>query len=130
MAREEYFTSVEKDAQAKAVQTLLKIKKDRGGKFKLSERQFMDVIETIWIGAEMSGAERVLRAIESDDDLDTKDNIRAALHIFVLDLLKILKKRIGLKMTVTLEDIIWGKYSTANIFKNKENTCPETQQKN
>lgn len=116
----DYISSVERDAASKARDTLASVKKERGGKFKLSERQFLQVAEDLWMGAELSGAERVMRIVEGDTDIVTKDDVRAVLHLYVLSLFNKVKRRLNLAMSVTLDDLVHGKYSTEYINKERE----------
>jgi hypothetical protein len=115
-----YLQTVMRDATEKARMSLARLKNSRGGKFKISERQYVEEAEATWLFAEFSAAERIMRAIESDDDLDNKDNIRAALHIYILESYEVLKKKFNLRRSVTLEDLIDGKHSTETILRSRD----------
>jgi hypothetical protein len=108
-------STVEKDGRNNAIRRLNAIKRKRGGKFKLSEAQFMEEMENAWICGEFSSSERVLRCIELDDGLDTKDMIVGEVHLFINDLYQILKKRLGLLPDLDVDDLIFGKYSSRKI---------------
>lgn len=116
-------SSVEMDAGEKARMRLNQIKKKRGGKFKVSEAQFLKELEDMWIAGEFSSAERILRSIESDEEVASRDLIRGEIHIFIMDLFSLLKKRLQLEENLKLEDLIWGQYSTEKVveaFKERE----------
>lgn len=115
--RKECFSNVDKDGLLKARKRADAICKVRGGKFKLSEKQFIEEMTTQWICGEFSAAERILRAIELDPEVNTKDLIRGEIHIFMLDVYNVLKKRGGFNSNIELEDLIDGKYSTEFALK-------------
>ena len=77
-------STVEKDAKIKAYYRLAQFKAKRGGKFKISEKQFIDELQNMWITGEFSSAERMLRFIESDESMATRDLIRGELHVFAV----------------------------------------------
>ena len=111
-------SSVEKDATKNAHHRLKILTAKRGGKFKISEKQFQEELEMAWIGGEFSSAERILRCLELDEDLSTRDLCIGEAHNFVIDLYKVLKKKLGLKDELGLEDILTGgKYATQMIEK-------------
>lgn len=115
--KEKVVSTVEKDAVAHALRRARTISKKRGGKFKMSEHQFTVEMTTAWISGEFSAAERILRCIEADPELNSKDLIRGEIHIAILDLFKILKKRLDIKENLELEDLLWGKFTTENVVK-------------
>lgn len=105
-------STVEKDGENKARHLYRTICAQRGGKFKISERQFIEDVAGIWIAAEFSASERILRCIELDEELNSRDMIRGEIHNFIMDLFKILKKRGMVRGELNLMDILEGKYST------------------
>ena len=113
-------STVEKDAEVKAVYRLAQFKAKRGGKFKISEAQFVEELKNMWMTGEFSAAERILRHIESDEAANTKDLIRGEIHIFLLDLFAILKKRMDIKRTFGLDDLLWGRYTTEKVMASRE----------
>jgi hypothetical protein len=113
--RSSIISSVENDATEKAYMRLDAIRKKRNGKFKISEKQFIQEMENMWVSGEFTSAERILRCIESDPEISSKDLIRGEIHIFIMDLFKILKKRLDLSMDLNLEDLLWGKYTTEKM---------------
>ena len=118
-AHKEYLTSTEQDAKAKALYRLHKAKKKRGGKYKMSERQFVEECEINWIAAELSATERMMRYIESDrSTLATVDDVLAEMHMFLVDLVNILKKKKELDKDIDfgLDDLLTGRYTTANVL--------------
>lgn len=117
--KKEVKSTLEKDATAKAYHKLRVICNRRGGKFKLSEKQFIEVIEDIWIAGEFSGAERILRCLEMDKDLNTRDLCLGEIHIFIMDVYNILKKRWKLRGELDLGDLVDGKYSTRAIEESR-----------
>lgn len=116
----ELMTTVEKDAKIKANTRLVRIKAKRGGKFKISEKQFLEELENMWMIAEFSAAERILRHIEIDAEINSKDLIRGEIHIFLLDLFKILKKRIDIKASFGVEDLLWGRFTTEKVMATRQ----------
>lgn len=109
-------SNCEQDAKDRAYKTLMVFKAARGGKFKISEAQFRTELESIYISGEFSAAERLLRAIEFDAELITKDLIIGELHLFILRIADILRRRGLLEGQVHLEDIIDGRHSTHKIL--------------
>ena len=120
-AKNEARSNVENDAKQKAAKRLNAICHRRGGKFKISEKQFSEELENMWISGEFSCAERILRCIEIDKELNSRDLIRGEIHLFILDLYKILKERLDLKEDLQLEDLLDdGKYFTGRIMESRE----------
>jgi hypothetical protein len=118
--KQDIMSTVEKDAKAKAFARLAQLKQKRGGKFKVSEKQFTEELENMWITGELSGTERMLRYIESDTELDTKDLIRGEMHVFLIDLFNILKKRIDIKLAFGIEDLLWGRFTTEKVLASRK----------
>ena len=108
----EVLSTVEKDAIDRARMRLNAIKSARGGKFKLSEKQFCTELENIWIWAELSAAERIMRCAEADLELSTRDLLIGEMHSFVMACYDILKKRVPLKMELKLDDLLYGPFAT------------------
>lgn len=115
MVSEDYLTSVEVDAKERARAILSEVKGRRGGKFKLSEAQFVEEMERMWVGGEFSSAERILRAIEMKKEVDSVDMVRGEIHLFLLFLFEIVKRRFKTREDLKLEDMIYGKYSTEHL---------------
>jgi hypothetical protein len=112
-------TNTEADGKRKAQLRLQNICARRGGKFKLTEKQFCEEMELMFLIGEMSGAERILRGIESDDSIDTKDLIRGEIHMFLMALNDILKKRASGVADLKLEDLLWGRFTTDKVLQNE-----------
>lgn len=110
-------SEVENDGIRYGYQRLAILKNKRGGKFKLSEKQFVDELATSWVSGEFSAAERILRCIELDPELNTSDLINGELHMMIVDFYEVLKKRSVLVPGFELGDLIDGKYSTKAILE-------------
>ena len=104
--------NTEMDAIRAAQNRLNAIKHARGGKYKMSERQFLEEMENMFLAGEFSAAERVMRCVEHDEELNTRDLCIGELHMYVIHVYALLKRRLKLKQNVDLEDLIDGKYST------------------
>ncbi len=122
--KESVLTTVEADARRKSVEMIKEIikenkKKIGGGKFKVSERKFADYAEQAWICGELSGIERVLRLIEADPDINTKDLVRGEIHLIVLYIYKLVLKRTEYVCKINFEDLICGSLSTEHILKER-----------
>lgn len=122
--KETVLTSVESDAKRKSLEMVREIikensKKMGGGKFKVSERKFADYAEQAWICGELSGIERVLRLIEADPEVNTKDLIRGEIHLIALYIYKLVSKRTGYVSKINLEDLICGSLSTEHILRER-----------
>lgn len=104
----------EQDAKNKAEHILAQIKSVHGGKFKLSEKQFIEYMSHMWIYGELSAGERILFALNEDPSLN-RDTIIGELHLFVLETFKVLKKRLNLKMDICLDDFLFGRFSKNKV---------------
>ena len=124
--KQDIMSTVEKDAKAKAFARLAQLKQKRGGKFKVSEKQFLLELENMWITGEFSATERMLRYVEADTELDTKDLIRGEMHVFLIDLFNILKKRIDLKITFGINDLLWGRFTTEKVLASRKFSSDRT----
>ena len=83
----------------------------RAGKFKISEAQFKDEIQKAWLAGELSAAERILRCIEMDPELDSRDLIRGELHLYIMENLRVLRKHAPVGY-VGVEELIDGRFAT------------------
>lgn len=115
--KDKVFSHIEEDGLLRAQDRLKVLCQKRGGKFKISEKQFVQELSNMWVGGEFSAAERLLRVIEADPELDTKDMIRGEIQMYVIRVFNILKKRLDLDMNVRLEDLLYGKYATEEVLK-------------
>ena len=119
--KSELMTTVERDAKQKAYARLVQMKSKRGGRFKISEAQFVEELTNMWIAGEFCAGERILRCIEIDETLSTKDLIRGEIHEFILAGYKILKKRMReITEDLKVEDLIYGKFSTDKVVADQE----------
>ena len=119
----ESFDKIEFDAEENARLRLAMIKKKRGGKYKLSEAQFIEEMRGAWSCGELVAAERILRCIELNPELENSvDLVKGEIHLFILKVFEVLKKskNLEIKMDVHLEDLLWGKYSTEEVMKRRE----------
>lgn len=121
-----FLKTVVRDANDRARLSLARICNRKRGKFKLTEREYVEELSALWVYAEFVATERLMRAIESDQDMDNKDNIRAALHIHVLDLYKIVKEKFNLTRDISIESLIYGKYSTEYLRSLNGRTEPDS----
>lgn len=117
----DYVELIRRDAREQALERLFQVKKARGGKFKVNDRVFVEELENIWMVAELSAHERIMREFEEDKTLQ-RDDIRGLLHEIVYRLFNIMKKIRNLRMEVTLEDIIYGKHSTEVLQRQRGET--------
>lgn len=92
----------------KVLARISQIKKKRQGKFKVREKDFKEEMLDLWITAQLDAGMRVLKFIESDEEINTKDLIRGEIHLYILDSFSILKKRLKMKETITIEDLLEG----------------------
>lgn len=113
----EVVKNIEKDGMDKAELAVQSLCHKRNGKFKISEKQFIEEMTNMWVSGELSGAERVLRLLESDPDLTTKDLIRGEIHVLLINIYKIAKRRMSLKKEFALEDFLYGKYTTEEVMR-------------
>ena len=121
-------STVEKDAIEFALVLSKQFYHPRTGKFKVSEKEFRKAVEDGYIKGEFSAGERILRAIELDDDINSKDLVRGEIHLFLHGLFPMLRKRLGLAMKeLRIEDLIWGKFSTAQEIENRRKLALENQ---
>lgn len=89
----------------------------RGGKFKISEKAVIEEMEIGWVVGETLAVRRILSSI-GNDDFESKDMIRGEIHMMIMDLHKILKRRSLLSFNLKLEDLIWGSMSTKKSLEN------------
>ena len=82
------------------------------GRIKVSRKEMIDKMMDIWIAAEMSSAERILRCIELDGEASRLDII-ADIHIHLQEVTKLLVSRGVMLNSANINDLVpGGKYST------------------
>ena len=103
-------------------------KNRKRGNFKMSERQFVEEVAYIWLAGNMSAAEIILRKVDMDET-STRSDIQAGLHLFILQCLRDIKKKVPqLKLDVELEDLICGKFSTEHYLEKRNLKLPASRQ--
>lgn len=123
--KREALLNIEKDAIDRAHERLATLKKKRGGKFKITEKQLVEELANVWVAGEFSAAERILRIVEVDPELTTKDLIRGEIHLFIMEVFSLLKRRLELQMDLKLENLLWGKFSTEDLMRRRKEAASE-----
>lgn len=112
-------STMRKDAESFAWRRSLRhLNKD---KFKVSHKQYRTDMELAWLAGEMSSAERILRCIDLDEELNNRELIQGELHMYIMDVKAELEKHMG-PINVGVEDLMEGLFSTEyhkeRLFKN------------
>jgi DNA polymerase III delta prime subunit len=119
---EEAINKLQEDAFAYGRKRLDDIKRKRfNGNFKISEKQFVEELASLWLFGNLSAAEILLRKIDMDETA-TRSDMQAELHLFILKCIKFIKGQMpNAKFNIELEDLIEGKYSTDRYLKSQPN---------
>jgi len=105
---------IEITARQRAMVRANQIARKRNGKFKINQKEFLEEMEIMWISAEMSATERILQWLEANTWINTNDLMKGECHLLILTIFKTLKTRMKLKMDLSLEDFVSGRYSDKN----------------